>query len=408
VTLTATKVSIGDLPFLDMSSEDYAARSYEILRKLREETWVARTDEGILMLSYEAVREIVADSRFRRPGKDTYEIKGITSGPGYDFWSKSLPNLEGDTHKRLRKMVISVFSVQNVDRYRPMMRDIVTGLAGSLPVDHPFDFVGRFADKLPMTVAGTLIGAPERDHELLRDWTAHIEPDNTPLSAVTLPIINAAVTAMREYVGGLAADRRKSDDVGTDLLGRLISIQRRGGELTDEELVDLVAILIHGGHDTTRYQLGHSMAMFLERPDLWVQLAQNPEFAEHAATEMLRFRPALPENLRVPVEDVVFNGLFIPKGTHISLSNAAANRDLACAAGGEEFQLDRPITDHVTFGRGAHFCPGHALARAEIEEVFRTLPKLMPVIRSEGPIEWKAPRRLSGPERIPMSFSTSS
>jgi novobiocin biosynthesis protein NovI len=110
----------------------------------------------------------------------------------------------------------------------------------------------------------------------------------------------------------------------------------------------------------------------------------------------------------VPVEDVVFNGLFIPKGTHISLSNAAANRDLACAAGGEEFQLDRPITDHVTFGRGAHFCVGHALARAEIEEVFRTLPKLMPVIRSEGPIEWKAPRRLSGPERIPMSFSTSS
>jgi novobiocin biosynthesis protein NovI len=121
---------------------------------------------------------------------------------------------------------------------------------------------------------------------------------------------------------------------------------------------------------------------------------------------MLRFRPALPENLRVPIDDTVFNGLFIPKGTLISLSNAAANRDDMCAAGGEDFQLDRPISDHLTFGRGAHFCVGHSLARAEIEEAFRTLPKLMPLIRSEGPIEWKKPRALSGPERIPMSFST--
>jgi cytochrome P450 len=265
--------------------------------------------------------------------------------------------------------------------------------------------VELFAEKLPMSVAGALIGAPESDHELLREWTAHLEPDSTPLSAETLPIINAAVTSMREYVSGLAAERQKATDAGTDLLGRLINIQRQGGELSNEELVDLVAILIHGGHDTTRYQLSHAMALFLECPHLWIQLANNPELAESAAVEMLRFRPALPENLRVPIDDAVFNGLLIPKGTLISLSNAAANRDDACAAGGENFQLDRPITDHVTFGRGAHFCVGHYLARAEIEEAFRTLPKLMPVVRWEGPIEWKRPRALSGPERIPMSFS---
>ena len=44
MTVTGTKLSIEDLPFIDMSSADFNARSVEIVGKLREQTWVARNE----------------------------------------------------------------------------------------------------------------------------------------------------------------------------------------------------------------------------------------------------------------------------------------------------------------------------------------------------------------------------
>jgi cytochrome P450 len=147
------------------------------------------------------------------------------------------------------------------------------------------------------------------------------------------------------------------------------------------------------------------MDFFLSRPELWTELAEKPELATHAAAEVLRYRPSVPENFRYATEDAVINGLEIPKGTYISISSVAANLSDKCTANAAEFQLDRPPAPHLTFGKGPHFCIGQALARAEIEEAFASLPGLMPLIRREGPVEWHVPRSISGPESIPMSYS---
>ena len=44
---------------------------------------------------------------------------------------------------------------------------------------------------------------------------------------------------------------------------------------------------------------------------------------------------------------------------------ACANRDETVFENGDNFDIDRDnLSDHLTFGYGAHFCPGAPLARA--------------------------------------------
>ena len=406
VTTTATSPkNIDDLPFLDLSSDEFFNDSYRMLTEMRERTWAARTEIGIMMLGYEDIDRILTDTRFRQPGVVTFEMQGVTDGPAYHLWDQALMHLDGDQHTRIRRTVSGAFSAKNIDTYRESMRQRIALRAADMPEGEPFDFVELFAEKMPMDIVGTLIGAPPEDHATIAHWTGQlglIAPANLQEN---LPLIDAATLSLRAYVRDLAAERSKQEDLGTDLLGRLLTIQRDTEGISDEEMNTLFVMMFLGGQDTTRFQLGSAMAFFLESPSMWKQLAEQPDLVEHAAAEILRYRPAVPENFRFAIEDAIINDVLIPKGTYISISAAAANRDPKCTYEGEKFIMDRPIANNATFGKGPHFCIGQALARTELEEALRTLPPLMPNIRPEGLVEWHIPRAITGPLKVPMSFT---
>jgi cytochrome P450 len=402
---TVQRITIDQLPYLDMESEEFIKDSNQLLTKMRDRTWAARTHLGIILFDYDVIETLLPDPRFRQPGINTFEVQGVHGGAGYDIWNKALMHLEGEDHLRIRRMANGVFSAKSIDSYRPLMRATARQLAAKIPAEKTFDFVADFADQLPMSVAGTLIGAPREDHRMLARWTHDFGLIGPAGLLRNLPKIDQAVESLRSYVRQLHQDRAYADAAGSDLLGKLITVQREQAGISNDELVDLVAIMLLGGQDTTRFQLGHAMVFFLERPELWAELANNPGLATHAATEVIRYRPSVPENFRCASEDAVINGLEVPKGTYISISSAAANLSEKCTNNASEFRLGRPPAPHLTFGKGPHFCIGQALARAEIEEALATLPPLMPVIRPEGRVESHIPRSISGPEKIPMSYS---
>ena len=61
-------------------------------------------------------------------------------------------------------------------------------------------------------------------------------------------------------------------------------------------------------------------------------------------------------------------------GSRLLLLWGAANRDPAQFDTPHEFRLDRPGgKGHITFGKGAHFCIGAALARLEAQIVLRAV-----------------------------------
>jgi cytochrome P450 len=395
--------TVADLPYLDMESEDFFAAPYERLDAMRRQSWAARSAMGVVLLSHKAIQDLYADPRLRQPGIEVFKFQGVTEGPAYDWWETHLVHLEGQTHTRIRRLVAGAFSPKSVDRYRERMRTQVRELAAMLPVDEPFDFVERYADPLPIGVTCAILGVDPADVAKFGKWAGDVTRIAPTQLKENLPVIEDALRALFDYVEYLVERRRR--EMGDDLVSELLRSQEGGNRLSLDELKSLIVLLLVGGLDTTRFALAWCLVTFLDRPEDWDELAAHPELAPSVAEEMLRYRPAIMENFRFTKVDVTYAGITIPANTLLSISTAAANWDDACAANGSEFQLHRPPSQHISFGKGSHFCLGASLARAELEETLRTLPALMNPIRWEGEARYRIPRMISGPEKVPMSFS---
>lgn len=76
-------------------------------------------------------------------------------------------------------------------------------------------------------------------------------------------------------------------------------------------------------------------------------------------------------------KDVEYQGETVPAGSALLLMAGAANRDERRFDDPDVFDIRRN-PNHLTFGRGAHFCLGASLARIEgrvaLEEILRRWP----------------------------------
>jgi 2-hydroxy-5-methyl-1-naphthoate 7-hydroxylase len=93
---------------------------------------------------------------------------------------------------------------------------------------------------------------------------------------------------------------------------------------------------------------------------------------------------------RLNTEALTFDGVDVPERTYISLGVAAANRDSTLNTGDAlTFDVSRPNPRHFTFGHGAHFCVGAALARLEMREILTQMVSRFGSVEVVG----QAPRR---------------
>ena len=98
--------------------------------------------------------------------------------------------------------------------------------------------------------------------------------------------------------------------------------------------------------------------------------------------EVLRFNSPVQMTRRISFEDLEVAGVPIPAGSVVVLASAAANRDpRKWGDDADRFVVDRAgANEHVSFGGGAHFCLGSALARLEgqiaLPRLLRRFPRL--------------------------------
>lgn len=391
------------MPYIDVFSPEFLADPYSFLNAARAESWAAQTPVGMVVLAYDAVQELGADRRLGQPGADLFRLQGVTEGPAFDWWSDMLLCQSGEKHTRIRRIVASAFTTKRVAEYRPQMRSRMDELVATLKPDEPFDFVRAVADPYPIRVFCDILGIPADDINQFGQWSTDLGIVGDFTLAQEYPKMDNAVIGLYAYTEQLIEQRRAN--LGDDLLSDLLRAEEEGLRLTLDELKSLIVVLLFGGHDTTRQQLGSAMAVFLDKPAQWEALRDNPELASRATEELLRYFPSVIEKTRVATEEIVYRGVTIPQNTFVGFNAGAANRDSACTARPEDFDIARQPVSHLTFGRGPHFCLGSAIARAEVEEFLVALPRRMRTIRLEGEIEWRIPMGIYGPQKVPMSFS---
>ncbi|EIY2633653.1 cytochrome P450, partial [Pseudomonas aeruginosa] len=86
----------------------------------------------------------------------------------------------------------------------------------------------------------------------------------------------------------------------------------------------------------------------------------------NAMEELVRHdSPVRASMLRFTVEDVELDGVTIPAGEYILVSNLTANHDAERFDDPDRLDLTRNTDGHLGYGFGVHYCVGASLARLE-------------------------------------------
>jgi cytochrome P450 len=210
-----------------------------------------------------------------------------------------------------------------------------------------------------------------------------------------------------EYVTRLIEDRRSPP--ADDLLTALIAAEEDGDRLSPSELVSMVEAVIVGGTDTTRNQLGCTVALFANHPDQWALLAEQPQLAARAVEESMRYLGAIRGTARYASEDIEYRDVVFPAGTFVFPSFTGANYDPGAFSDPQVRRQEAGARRaQLTFGSGIHYCLGASLARAELQEALPILARRLPDLALDGDITWKPETfGIWGPLRLPLRFTPS-
>jgi len=393
------------LPTLEYEFAETPAEVYPRIRAAQQQAPIAVGPYGPEILSYELVRTVLRDSRFRIPPGMSLMLQGITSGPLWDKVMSSILCMEGEPHQRLRSLVSKAFTPRASARLHDTIVEVISEQVDRVAAEGRCDIVTDIAQRYPVPIICALLGAPPDDWQKFSDWADDIfkafafevEDD---LEAVVMQ----AWGELDDYVDDMVAHRRRNPT--QDLLSDLIRAEDDGDRLNAAELRMLAGGLLLAGTDTTRNQLAASVDVLCDHPDQWALLAQRPELAPRAVEETMRHSPIACATLRIVVEDADLAGVFFPAGTMVLVNTFAANRDTAVYEAPDRFDITREAAPAVlTFGGGIHYCLGANLARLELSEALKVLTRRMSNPSRTGPAPWKPMMGLSGPTALPIEFS---
>jgi cytochrome P450 len=405
MTIDAHIPSVFDaaVPTIDYEDAGNPDEAHRIIRQARQRSPIALGPFGPEVLTYDLVRTVLRDTRFAMPQGIGLVVQGITSGPVWDRVTKLLISLDGAEHHRLRRLVSRAFTPRAALRMRGACIDVITELTEAHTAAGRCDIVADIARPYPVPIICALLGAPHEDWHLFSIWADDISKAFGVNVAEEAPAILRAWEQLEDYVEDLIAARRHS--LADDLISELIRAEDDGDRLTHDELVNLVAILLNAGTDTTRNQLAAAVQVLSDHPDQWALLGAHPELAPQAVEELIRHTPIVFTSLRIATDDVELGGMIIPSGTFVIANTASANRDPSVYHDPDRPDITRAAPPAIlTFGGGVHYCLGAHLARLELVEALRVITRRIRKPRLTGGAPWKPIIGISGPTTLPIEF----
>jgi cytochrome P450 len=393
------------LPTLSYDFTDTPQQIYPQFRAAQQAAPIALGPIGPEVLSYELARAVLRDPRFVIPPGIHLSAHGITSGPLWDRVTRSILNMEGEEHRRLRSLVSKAFTPRATASMDDTIRVVINELIDHVVDSGRCEFVDDIARPYPIPVICALLGAPREDWQQFSRWAEDIfkiVSFDCDL-AEEEPVILKAWGQFDDYIDDMVSRRRRH--LTEDLLSELIAIEDAGDRLDAGELRMLAFSILVAGTDTTRSQLAASMQVLCDHPDQWALLRVQPELAMRAVEETMRHSPSMCSTVRSVTEDVTIGDYTFPAGTFILVNTYAANRDVTVYDDPTRFDITRDEPPPIlTFGGGVHYCLGANLARRELAEALKILARRLPNPRRAGPAPWKPLLGMSGPTSLPIEF----
>ncbi len=285
-----------------------------------------------------------------------------------------LINQDPPEHTHTRGIISRGFTPRAINALEEVMTRRAESIAREAREKGSGNFVEDVAAELPLQAIAELIGVPQEDRHKLFDWSNQMLANEDPDYRGEPDVAAAEILG---YSMLMAADRQANPR--DDILTKLITADKDGHKLSDDEFGYFVILLTVAGNETTRNAITHGMNAFLDHPDQW-ELWKNERPAE-MVDEVIRWATPVTVFQRTALEDVEVGEVTIRKGQRAALFYASANHDTDVFDEPFSFDITRSPNPHVAFGgHGAHYCVGANLARQEVRLVFNALADHCPDI----------------------------
>ena len=299
----------------------------------------------------------------------------------------TLNRCDGAVHARYRRLVERVFTMKRVRDLTPEIDAMTNEIIDAFIDKGACDFNNEFALMLPGMFISQQLGLDRHAVKTLKKWgDAFVAMRSRVLSEEEVRATAEVELECQHHLAGVFEEKRRSP--GQDILSGLVHAHEAGEEpLSMEELQGVAAQLIAAGFETTMNAIAHGMWFLLQAPAEMARLRADRGLMKNFADEALRFDTPVHGILRFTSRDVEVAGTLIPKGSVVMPRYGAANRDEAKFPDADRFDAARPNAgQHLSFGFGAHYCVGAALARQEIVSAFTALLDRLDDIKLAGPL----------------------
>jgi cytochrome P450 len=371
--------SATDELYYDPWHADLNADPYPMFKRFRDEA----------PLYYNDVHDFYALSRFDDVNRALVDHQSLSSARGavleiiksdIEIPSGLLVFEDPPVHDIHRNLLARAFTPRKINALEPMIRDFTRKCLDAVVDGDRFDFVKDLGAIMPLRVVGMLFGIPEDyQHRVQEDGDRHVRterggqmtdnPDGTLSDGqVFADFIEWRVDHPADDLTTELLDAEFEDETGTVR------------KLRRDELLMFTNLVAVAGAETTTRLIGWAGKLLSEHPDQRRQLVADRSQLPGAIEEILRFEPPALQAARYVIRDVEFYGTTIPEGSAILTLIGAANRDeRRFGETAETFDIGRAPRQHLTFGVGAHYCLGNALARIEgrvaLDEILNRFPE---------------------------------
>jgi cytochrome P450 len=249
----------------------------------------------------------------------------------------------------------------------PQVLEIVQHAVAALPLDEPFDVVGRFAALVPVTVLAVLLGIPASGVPQVRAWADRL----ARFMGDPRPSLDLALDAQAAVLEARTAVERLVEQDVEGVIGRLTRLRRAGAPITDDEFHATIIVLLVGGHRTTAAGIASSILALARDPAGRAELRSEPSTTKAVVEELLRYESPHQRTVRIVRRPMTLGGTDLREGDVVMLMNGSANRDDRRFVRADELDLRRDARRHLAFSAGIHFCTGASLARLELSAALR-------------------------------------
>jgi cytochrome P450 len=379
--MTATDGNTGNL-YYDPFDYDVDANAQTIWRRMRDEAPLYWNDrhEFFALSRYDDVLRAVLDTETFSSAHGT-TADGIGPEP---VNTSMMIFMDPPEHTWHRRIVSRAFTPRTLAGLEDRVTRLCTNLLGRLDGRREFDFLEDYGAIIPPTVILALIGFPEGYEDEWRhgiDSGLSLETTSGPAEEQTTELTSDAFgSTLFQILPALIEERRRApqDDLMSVLVQSDLDEGGTARKLTDDEIYSFVLLLSAAGTETVARLLGWVGVLLDRHPGERKRLVEDPSLIPNAIEECLRYEAPSPVNGRWVTADAEFQGQTVPKGSTLLLLNGSGNRDERHFPDADRFDVGRSVDRHLSFGYGAHFCVGAALARIEGHVALREMLKRFP------------------------------